>query len=314
MAVISKPSVPQAKAHLAGDPELCTGCRLCELVCSLHNEGVANADLAKIRIDRLKDYGLWDTGLFVPEVCYQCDEPACLMDCPQGAIKADESTGFVRTVDKSLCTGSCISICQGACTWRMPSFNPGQSVANIKCHLCQGDPTCVKFCPTGALKLLYQMPYEVEPKIPSPTAAPAAAPTAAPAAAPTAAPVAAAPASIGDFVVTGITCNPTRVTAGDPVNVIVTVKNGGASQGTQTLVLHVDGAEADTKEVTLAAGASDEITFKYKTKTTASPESLGQVVQGQAVAGAPVERDVPVEVGGVTTTFLLVPTPFMPIT
>lgn len=162
MAVISKPSVPQAKAHLAGDPELCTGCRLCELVCSIHNEGVANADLAKIRIDRLKDYGVWDTGLFVPEVCYQCDEPACLMDCPQGAIKADKSTGFVRTVDKSLCTGSCISICQGACTWRMPSFNKGQSVANIKCHLCQGDPTCVKFCPTGALKLLYQMPYEVE--------------------------------------------------------------------------------------------------------------------------------------------------------
>jgi len=92
------------------------------------------------------------------------------------------------------------------------------------------------------------------------------------------------------------------------------VKNGGASQGTQTLVLHVDGAEAATKDVTLAAGASQEITFRYQTKTTASPESLGQVVQGEEKAGLPQERNVPVEVGGVTTTFLLVPTPFMPIT
>ena len=166
--------------------------------------------------------------------------------------------------------------------------------------------------------ITYGQPTLVDPTTVTP--APAAAPTAAhpqeqPAAAPapTAAP-AAAPVAIGDFVVTDITCDPTRVIAGSKVEIIVTVKNGGASESTQTLVLNVDGEQADTEDLTLAAGASEEIVFKYQTKTTESPEARGQVEQGQTDTGAIAERDVPVEVGGVTTTFLLVPTPFMPIT
>ena len=152
----------------------------------------------------------------------------------------------------------------------------------------------------------YGQPELVEP---STVTAPAAAP-AAPAAAP------AAPASIGDFVVTDITCDPSRIIAGSPINFIVTVKNEGASESTETLVLNVDGVEVDTEEVTLAAGASTEVTFKHRTKTTVTPEELGQTYQGAEFApeGAPVERDVTVEVGGVTTTFTLAPTPFMPVT
>ena len=92
------------------------------------------------------------------------------------------------------------------------------------------------------------------------------------------------------------------------------VKNNGASESTQTLVLNGDGEEVDREELTLAAGASEEIIFKYQTKTTESPEARGQVVQGAEDPGAIPERDVTVEVGGVTKTFLLVPTPFMPIT
>ncbi|MFC1787248.1 CARDB domain-containing protein [Halobacteriota archaeon] len=159
--------------------------------------------------------------------------------------------------------------------------------------------------------ITYGQPELVDPTTVTPAPAAAAPAAAAPAAA---APAAAAPVPIGDFVVTEITCDPSRVIAGSKLEVIVVVKNAGASESTQTLVLNGDGAEVDREELTLAAGASEEVVFKYQTKTTASPESQGQTVQGQKVEGGAVERDVTVEVGGVTTTFLLVPTPFMPIT
>ena len=32
------------------DPSKCTGCRLCELVCSVKNEGIANPYLARIHV------------------------------------------------------------------------------------------------------------------------------------------------------------------------------------------------------------------------------------------------------------------------
>lgn len=148
--------IPAAKARVAGDPLLCVGCRLCELACSTYNEGVSNPRLARLRIDRLRDRGLWSDGLFIPEVCYQCDEPSCLIECNlrgAGAITVDEEREtLARVVNEEKCPGTCIDVCRDACPWRMPSL--GDRVA-IKCNLCGGDPQCVKVCPTGALKVLY---------------------------------------------------------------------------------------------------------------------------------------------------------------
>ena len=41
---------------LAINPEKCTGCRLCELVCSVFHDGVSNASRSRIKVMK------WETG------------------------------------------------------------------------------------------------------------------------------------------------------------------------------------------------------------------------------------------------------------
>jgi carbon-monoxide dehydrogenase iron sulfur subunit len=62
-------------------PELCVGCRTCQLICSLSHDGECSPSLA--RIDLQVD-GLSFAAAFTPD----CDECArCAFFCPYGAIK-----------------------------------------------------------------------------------------------------------------------------------------------------------------------------------------------------------------------------------
>lgn len=124
------------------DPEKCTGCRLCELVCSVKHEGVSNP--ARSRITVVK----WEMqGRYVPMTCVQCDSPVCGEICPVGAIYRDETAGMVR-VDHDRCIGC--KVCITVCPFGGMGFDPiGKKV--IKCDLCHGMPQCVRFCETGAL-------------------------------------------------------------------------------------------------------------------------------------------------------------------
>ncbi|WP_256290028.1 PKD domain-containing protein [Halobellus inordinatus] len=54
------------------------------------------------------------------------------------------------------------------------------------------------------------------------------------------------------------------VTQGDTATVSATVENTG-DEGTQTVVVAVDGATVDSQDVTLAGGASDDVTFEVAT-------------------------------------------------
>ena len=42
-------------------------------------------------------------------------------------------------------------MCMQACPFGGTSFDPVESRI-LKCDLCGGDPECVKYCPSGALK------------------------------------------------------------------------------------------------------------------------------------------------------------------
>ena len=164
--------------------------------------------------------------------------------------------------------------------------------------------------------ITYGQPTLVDPTTVTPAAAPAAAPAATPApaaAAPAAAAPAAAPLPPG-FTVSDLIIDPARVTEGGIAEVTVTVKNGGTSEGTHTVVLMIDGVADDSETVTLAPGESTDVTLKHKTAAGLSPEERGQTEEGAAPPGGTVERDVLVEVDGLTGTFRLLPLQFMPIT
>ncbi len=143
--------VALAKMAILVDKSLCCGCRVCEMVCAnLNREGRNTSSLARLSIE--KEYIEGDYG---PMVCYQCSEPPCLEVCPVGALHVDQQSGTcARIIDESLCIGcqQCIGACGEHFHPPRPKFDE-QKQKSIKCHLCFGDPQCVKFCPMGVLRV-----------------------------------------------------------------------------------------------------------------------------------------------------------------
>ncbi len=63
------------------------------------------------------------------------------------------------------------------------------------------------------------------------------------------------------FATSDLTISPTEVDAGEAITISVTVANTGELSGSYTVTLTINNVVTDTKEVTLAGGASVEVTF-----------------------------------------------------
>ncbi len=127
---------------LVSDPKKCTGCKLCELACSLRHEGECNPDLSRIRIID------WNNqGIYLPVSCQQCEDGSCMAVCPKDAIYRDDKLDRVM-VDYDRCI-SC-KMCISACPFGAIRFDENRGKI-IRCDLCDGDPQCVRFCDTKAL-------------------------------------------------------------------------------------------------------------------------------------------------------------------
>ncbi len=127
---------------LTVDPTKCTGCRACEMVCSVKHEGVSNPARARIKVIK------WEPVLLdVPVVCQQCHDAPCVDVCPTRAMALDQELATpLINYDRCIGCRMCFSVCPfGAITVDHKKNRV------IKCDLCQGDPTCVKFCDTRAI-------------------------------------------------------------------------------------------------------------------------------------------------------------------
>jgi anaerobic carbon-monoxide dehydrogenase iron sulfur subunit len=127
------------------DHEKCTGCRLCENVCSVQNEGVCNPQLARMKIVKYE----WE-GLQIPTICQQCEHPACMAVCPVKAISRDTQLGCIR-IHQEKCIGC--KLCLAYCPFGAITYNFDHKTVN-KCEYCDGDPMCVKFCETKAIQFV----------------------------------------------------------------------------------------------------------------------------------------------------------------
>ena len=116
--------------------EKCTGCRLCELICSQHNFGVFSKSKSRIRVL------YFPPGIDLPTLCRHCEDPKCLPACPLGAISIHND---LVVIDQDTCDGcgKCIQACpyDGV-------FLDMESKKAINCVFCG---QCVKECPTGCL-------------------------------------------------------------------------------------------------------------------------------------------------------------------
>ncbi len=133
------------KKLLVINAERCTGCRLCERVCSVKHTGASNPARSRIHIIK------WEgEGFYLPMVCQQCEDPVCVAVCPKGASQKSTNKPGV-TIDYDLCIGC--HMCVAACPFGGTAVDPIAERV-IKCDLCDGDPLCARFCETGAIEYL----------------------------------------------------------------------------------------------------------------------------------------------------------------
>jgi carbon-monoxide dehydrogenase iron sulfur subunit len=131
----------ERELEITVNTQVCTGCRICEMVCSLYHEKVINKDKARIRVS-----DNWDESLYEPHICQLCESPECVAACPMSALTQDDQ-GIIH-VDTELCSGcaTCVEACPNKAILWSDEFE-----RLFICDRCGGDPTCVKFCTVNAL-------------------------------------------------------------------------------------------------------------------------------------------------------------------
>ncbi|MCL4466367.1 MAG: 4Fe-4S binding protein [Chloroflexi bacterium] len=117
----------------------CTGCKLCQLACALHQFGENNPKKTAILITS----DLLNTGHYRVAVCDQCG--LCEELCPAGAVSKVDGAYVVDPEECTYCY-ICVNECpQGA------MLVPSGKHTPVKCISC-GD--CVELCPTSALAMV----------------------------------------------------------------------------------------------------------------------------------------------------------------
>lgn len=144
------------------DANKCSGCRTCQVLCKETYDLPLN-NLYR----RVLNYqgGSWTQnengtyepqgmfGYFISMSCNHCTNPACVAQCPTGAMHKDPDTGIVTT-DHNRCIG-CRS-CQMACPYHAPAYNEEKRYMT-KCDMCAAElgagqtPLCVRGCRDRAL-------------------------------------------------------------------------------------------------------------------------------------------------------------------
>ena len=147
-----KPAESSELRHqiLVIDARRCTGCEVCESVCSfVHDEefNPLNSRINRVRLEPIINATL---------SCLSCFDPECIKSCPLKAITKDPKTGIIR-VDEEVCDGcgACVRLCPYGCI----VVNTHKKKA-ITCDLCESsfigendDPRmqCIQYCPKDAI-------------------------------------------------------------------------------------------------------------------------------------------------------------------
>lgn len=124
------------KLWIVRDYLKCSGCRRCEVACTLFHEGKIWPEASRVRVFMLIP------GVEIPHLCAQCIDYPCVASCPFDALSVDKRTSAV-SVNRDKCTacGACIRACPG----NIPHLHPKDEYILI-CDLCGGKPQCVKVC------------------------------------------------------------------------------------------------------------------------------------------------------------------------
>jgi Fe-S-cluster-containing hydrogenase component 2 len=135
---------------------MCTGCKSCEIVCSLVHNGEVRISNRRITCE----LGNPLIPVHTIQSCLHCEDHPCYDACPkQGeAMHLDAETNIVY-VDEARCIGC--RLCQKACRFEpsrivMTADKKAKDRRAKKCDLCRTrpeGPACVQWCPALAIGL-----------------------------------------------------------------------------------------------------------------------------------------------------------------
>ena len=136
---------------IAIDLDRCVGCNSCTVSCIQEHD--LPLDTFFNEVYRVGPNGKFPELelYFLPLMCQQCKDPACVKVCPTGASYKRED-GIVL-IDHEKCVGC--QYCVFACPYGARTFLPKEGLV-IKCDLCAKRieagkiPICVETCPAQA--------------------------------------------------------------------------------------------------------------------------------------------------------------------
>ena len=133
----------------------CSGCRLCEMVCSFTHENAFGSSTSRVIVKKEDAF-----GLDLPVICWHCNSCNALENCPEKALERNEKGLIVVNENKCVGCGKCLETCIIGAIRIHPKSN-----IPIICDQCGGKFQCVKKCPTKALTCIETT--EQQPKLPN---------------------------------------------------------------------------------------------------------------------------------------------------
>lgn len=147
------------------NPELCIGCRQCELACALEHSSSKDEALAFLErpVPRTRIHvepGPLGGSSAFPNRCRHCDPAPCMQVCPTSAISRAPEYGAV-VVEPARCIGC--AMCAVVCPFDVITFHPlaagptATTAVAVKCDACVDrqqrglTPACVEVCKVSAL-------------------------------------------------------------------------------------------------------------------------------------------------------------------
>jgi len=146
----------EARSMLVIDDEACVRCGHCAWSCAdAHGDGVSRLVRRgeKVVVRDAADGAA--RALLLPGSCQHCKHPACMLDCPTGAIGRDPGGEVFVREDLCVGCGRCVTACPWGSVQMAPRTGQDQppSLA-VKCDMCRGldhGPACVSACPVDAI-------------------------------------------------------------------------------------------------------------------------------------------------------------------
>ena len=150
------------------DVEECIGCGNCLVVCHLNDkidDNIAFGKKIKNTLFKVVN-GLINRN----SVCYNCTDAPCIEACDKKILKKDnnglvyidldnDQEGSELDLEKIKICHDCHKKCIEACPSKelfLTTIKFDEKIFSIpiKCDVCDGDPQCVKACPTNAIRFV----------------------------------------------------------------------------------------------------------------------------------------------------------------